>query len=150
MLHGEASIRGAEEGARMKPVMQTKFGEEGNCGQACVASILGLDLDEVPDFREAHAEGRHWQFTLRDFLLPLGLMPIVYYQASEAYTDIRPKGHHIAGGRSPRMHPDGHYVVCFNGEMVHDPHPDGAGLLIVEDWILLVPVRPTTNEEAQE
>ena len=124
----------------MKPIMQTQFGDEGNCGRACIASILELQLDEVLDFRAAHIKGKHWQFILRDFLLPYGFMPIVYYQASEAYVKIRPKGYHMAGGSSPRGHPDGHYVVCLDGEMVHDPHPDGTGIPEIEDWILLIPV----------
>ena len=32
----------------------------------------------------------------------------------------------------------GHCVVCLDGEMVHDPHPDKTGLAgPIEDWILL-------------
>ena len=35
----------------MKPVDQTRFGcPGGNCYQAVIASILELDLEEVPDF----------------------------------------------------------------------------------------------------
>jgi hypothetical protein len=34
----------------MKKVYQTRYGFEGNCFQACIASILELSLKEVPDF----------------------------------------------------------------------------------------------------
>jgi len=34
----------------MNLIDQTTFGEEGNCFAACVATVLGMRLEEVPDF----------------------------------------------------------------------------------------------------
>jgi hypothetical protein len=41
----------------MKPVFQTRYGEgRGNCFQAALASILDLELEEVPDFVSAYRD----------------------------------------------------------------------------------------------
>lgn len=43
----------------MKPVMQTKFTkDDGNCLQACMASILELPIESVPDF--VNTCGQKW------------------------------------------------------------------------------------------
>ena len=38
-----------------------------------------------------------------------------------------PDAYYLMGGMSLRGKP--HCVVCLGGEMVHDPHPDGGGLV---------------------
>ena len=41
----------------MKPVMQTQFNLQGNCLSACIASLLELTIEEVPNFHEGIPEG---------------------------------------------------------------------------------------------
>lgn len=45
----------------MRPVLQTRFGDPmGNCWEACLASILAVELDEVPDPRPSYGELNSW------------------------------------------------------------------------------------------
>jgi hypothetical protein len=46
---------------QFKKVFMTKFGYgKGNCLQACVASVFGMRLDDVPDFCEGDADNFVW------------------------------------------------------------------------------------------
>lgn len=106
----------------MTPVQQTIFGpERGNCLQAAVASLFDLPLDDVPHFID---EGNRWWIALQDWLRPRGLH-CVYSSASSI--EIAQPGYYLMVGKSPR-HDQAHVVIAKDGEMVHDPHPDGTGL----------------------
>jgi len=112
----------------MKPVDQTRFGvTDGNCMESCVASILELDLADVPDLGTC-AEG--WLRRLNDWLAPKGL----------AYVEMSVPAHGpyargvpcIMSGESPRF-PDVDHACVGETErqgakVVHDPHPSRAGL----------------------
>lgn len=101
----------------MKPVMQTVFGENGNCMQACIASLLELPLEEVPHFPI------HGQFlALERYLRQFDIQPVGFPVAT-----IRPYGvYYIGTGMSKRGRR--HAVVCKNLLVVHDPHPDDTGI----------------------
>lgn len=102
-----------------KKVYQTKFGlPGGNCFNACLATIFGLSLDDVPDFMKDSL----WYERFTDWSVKkLGLQPI----------DIQingcpiPRGYHIINGES-KNGDYWHSVVGKDGEIFHDPHPDGA------------------------
>ena len=116
----------------MKPVDQTSFGKpHGNCLQACIASVLELELDDVPNFMERR--GDLWQEAVKDFLARFDLDFIDIAVQSEVYV---PSGFHLIAGESQR----GlfHSVVGLNGRLVHDPHPSRAGLQTEEFWTLFV------------
>lgn len=67
----------------MKPVRQTIFGhEEGNCAQACVASLLELPLGAVPNFRKE----RDQQQAMTDFFR-YHKRHSLYLQFAECYWD---------------------------------------------------------------
>ncbi len=134
----------------MKPVDQTKFGyPEGNCLMACVASILEVALDELPDLFERCCTVREDGITWDDGdwweVLQEGVAAHGWTASYEAarYDMPHPPAYAIAGGPGGRAFDEkgvdvGHCVVCLNGEMVHDPHPDKTGLAgPIEDWILL-------------
>lgn len=117
----------------MKPVKQTLFGpDEGNCFAACVASLLHLDIDDVPDFGQGK---KCWLRIFEEWLKPRGLAPVIIHGKGA----ILPHGvHYLAGGMSPRKVP--HSVVYLDGAMVHDPHPGGEGLEgEPTDYTFLVP-----------
>jgi hypothetical protein len=116
------------------PVLQseTELGR-GNCLAACVASILELSTDEVPNFRLAPDP---W-VALQTWLVDRGLVAVRVAAGPEAVYPM-PKVHCILTGPSPR-NPVGHAVVgIWDGErtiMVHDPHPDGTGLAGPPEWV---------------
>lgn len=130
----------------MKPVDQTLFGTPlGNWLMACVASILEVPLESLPDLNdeivarggeEAKTESGDavWWNVLQETLRRHGKIAI-YYPNSPA---ILPPGYHIAsgvGGRDLR-----HACVSLDGTIVHDPHPDKTGLPSVERFYLIVPL----------
>ncbi|MHA6764706.1 hypothetical protein [Streptacidiphilus sp. PAMC 29251] len=93
-------------------------GRIGNCLQAAVASLLDLDLDDVPHFAEHDdwlnrmvdwANARGWKVQQRP---PAAIVPIG-----------------IAYG--PSVRGVTHAVVFSFGDQVWDPHPSRAGLLSI-------------------
>jgi hypothetical protein len=115
----------------MIPVQQTIFGPpHGDCYRACVASILELPIDDVPNFVES---GDKWIEATEDFLLKFRLQPITLMVDHCRDAGLIPAGYHIIGGKSPRGD-FYHAVVGFKGNRVYDPHPDELGLRTEETW----------------
>ncbi len=110
----------------MKPIYQTKFGgvdapeaEQGNCLAACLATIFGLGLEQVPDFT-GEIVGGGWFFTLQRWLKARNLSILML--PSDAMD--KPAGYSMAGVDSETLGPDcGHMVVMKNGQLAHDPNP---------------------------
>jgi hypothetical protein len=96
------------------PVMQTKFGREGNCLAACLASAFDLSLQNVPEF-----EGEYWMTDLEVWLELMGFRLV--HQSSERTDQLG-----VAIGDGPRRLR--HAVLWKAGQMLHDPHPDNTGL----------------------
>lgn len=114
----------------MKRIYQTRFGgsdapqaEQGNCFQACVASILEIPLEEAFDMM-AHEEG-HWFDKFQEWLRPRGL-GCFYVGADRNGGPTWPiPGYHIIDLESTTLavKSDGHVAVMLDGEVVHDPNP---------------------------
>lgn len=110
----------------MRQVTQTILepdpqGRPGNCLQAAVASLLDLDLDEVPHF----AEHQHdWVLCLRGFAALHG------YDVWRRNPD-RDVPFGIGAGKTVRG--TTHAVVWRDGAMAWDPHPSRVGLTQVLD-----------------
>ena len=106
----------------MTPVDQTKFsgpGSVGNCFPACVASITGIPLDEIPNFCERPEE---W------FADAMAWCALRGWALSPENDDELPDGKPcIASGPGPRG--KRHSVVWMDGKMIHDSHPSRAGLV---------------------
>lgn len=117
----------------MTPVDQTKFGfPEGNCLAACIASIIGVAIEEAPDCGDSD-----WLGDLIQWLAPRGLYPICFRLDDK----WRPDGYYILGGKSPR----GdflHAVVARGRSIVHDPHPSRDGVLSWDDATIFVQIDP--------
>ena len=130
----------------MKPVMQTKLKPpKGNCWAACVASVLELPLEDTPDIEFEQVDAapdapdvlafwKRW----REWLCcrNLGVQSMGLTEGHPV-----PMGILIVTGRSPRG-PWQHSVVYKDGELVHDPHPEGGGVLKVETIDMLYPLNP--------
>jgi hypothetical protein len=125
----------------MKPIKQTLFFDKdgvGNCFEACIASILEINLEEVPMFHD-----NDWFPYFFEWLVSKGysyhgtLNPdriTTYNKGVNGYFIVAgdsPRGSHIKGG---------HAVVYKDGIMVHDPHPDNTGVLTIKYGMMIEPL----------
>lgn len=117
--------------------MQNRFGGvDGNCFEACVASILEIGIGDVPLFRDGR---RSWWSSFIDWLRGKGLTAIAIPHGG--YRPLLEGAWAIASGISPRK--TLHAVVWHEGKIVHDPHPEGGGLVSPKkkwDWTVIVPL----------
>jgi hypothetical protein len=112
------------------PADQTRFGSaEGNCFSACVASILEIPLEDVPQFMVGD-----WWANFTAWCEPRGIIP--KYWPARGWCDLDPvrvflgvpTGYAIMSGESPRHPGVLHAVVALDGAIAHDPHPSRAGI----------------------
>ena len=122
----------------MKPVDQTRFGyPKSNCFAACVASLLEISIEDVPDLGDWNGD---WTRPLNRWLAGRGL-GYVEFDTSEKtpYYRLPRKLYAILSGRSPRHlktvedKPVHHSVIGlvddgWHFNIVHDPHPSRDGL----------------------
>lgn len=97
----------------MKPVMQTKFKDNGNCFPAALASILEIPLEEVP---EPQHDNPRWLGPYRRWLNKRFGLSLEWFEAADRR---KPFGYSIASLETGEEY--GHAVVFFNGKPVHDP-----------------------------
>lgn len=102
----------------------------GNCWAACLASILELDIADVPEFDAGDPDDLDgtWARKTNRWLAQFGLAFLEYPSLPpESYLAMGMSVYHIITGPSPR-NSGMHAVVGLNGKIVHDPHPSRAGL----------------------
>lgn len=127
----------------MTPVFQTIVSNpdesiHGNCFPACIASILELSIEEVPEFQKM---GDKWFPTLWDFL---------HTKGCDCHGTGRPEkvetyepgvnGYYVVNGGSPRGFKRGHSVVYYKGKLIHDPYHGGNGLTKVWNFLMIEPI----------
>ena len=123
----------------MKEIDQTTFGfPGGNCFSACVASLLELNIEDVPYFMGEE----NWFEEFKKWLRPRGYWAICVPLNNNNW---EPEGLCILSGKSPRGDFD-HSVVANRLEMIHDPHPSRDGIESKVDVIALIPIEPTFYE----
>lgn len=110
-------------------VRQTKFGEEGNCLQAAVATITGVAIDEVVDVLDGTMDESLWFERLMVWAEERGWALGVYHP------DDPPAGWSIATGKTVRSNQP-HAVVAYSGVQWWDPHPEDK-FLIEPEWFIL-------------
>lgn len=126
----------------MTPAQQSKLFlpdgiHSGNCYAACLASLLDLPLWMVPPWEDMFGRGA-WKMRTDEWLERMFGLKLV-----------RTNGHkieempefYIANGLSPRN--VYHSVIYSAGNLVHDPHPSGAGIADVEWTWHLAPCEPS-------
>lgn len=139
----------------MIKLTQTKLSNEegtvhGNCLRTCIACILEIDPDEIPTLEDM---GEKWFEAFYYFLQERGYEfdGTLYLNKNNEYGKdaaeaelerfkkyIGVDGYIIVGGKSPRTYVTrGHAVVYKNGEFFWDPHPSRAGLLEIEDALMI-------------
>ena len=128
-------------------VDQTTFGHgKGNCFTACVASILELSLESVPNFCLDH-EGGAWFPALREWLAARSC-GVVYWpvQNDEERSSLLRFASElkivpwIASG--PNADGVAHSTVWVGDALAHDPNPSRNGLAKLDDAIFIVSSRP--------
>lgn len=115
---------------------QTKFRADenamkvGNCFATCIANILGLDIEDVPNvetlFKIKKKQEGYW---LDVFMAWLDSIGYYYEQITEDNPPLENELY-IANGATGRG--TMHSVIYKNGELYFDPFPNGKGIIIVE------------------
>jgi hypothetical protein len=116
----------------MIPVTQEiTTGNNGDCLSACLASLLELEIGEVPKFRRDHGP-EEMMPAARRWLAENFHFSLICVDQKLERLGAAPGQLCIAGGRSPAPNGLYHAVVgriTPNGfEIVHDPHPEGRGI----------------------
>ena len=115
----------------MNKVFQTRFGghyapleNQGNCFQACVATVLQMPLEEAYDCTGIQEE-EHWFDDFNKWLSQYNLGCIfVEHSAEKPISGSAFKGIQIAECmRKTLYHGERHVVVIQDGQLLHDPHP---------------------------
>lgn len=137
----------------MKPVDQTMIaspeGGQGNCLEACIASLFEIDVDQVDPMRSGNGK---WWDEMCTFLNKYGYDcegcrhrpdgdSEALLEISKQYEGVN--GYVIMCGDSPRGDwvKGGHSVIYKDGVMVHDPHPSKSGLANEKYFLLIQKVR---------
>lgn len=110
-------------------------GQYGDCHRAAIATVLGLEIEDVPHFLHDNCGGE--EFTRREkvFLALHNLCPVsIPYQAGDLGDILRTvealNGSdlvYLLAGRSRTG--CNHSVVCRGGDIVHDPNPQKPGII---------------------
>jgi hypothetical protein len=111
-------------------------GNPGDCLRACIATVTGLPYELVPHF----AQHVSWWDYMRRWARRRGadwacVLPVdgSIRHAFEDPDRRAGKGWYIGSGPSPRG-PFRHVVVVdADLQLVHDPHPSGAGVTVVDE-----------------
>lgn len=96
----------------------------GNCFRACIASLLEIPIDEVPNFNAEPVKDWHMRYAA--WLNKRGLG--VCHLGTPAFLTVAgvKDAYFIVSGKSPRG--IDHAVIYKGPKMVHDPHPSGGGV----------------------
>lgn len=138
----------------MKPIDQTVFGAgKGNCFAACVAAVLELPIEKVPNFCVDF--GEEWFAELEKWLEPFGLAAVSFcFDHGRQVSDPEVLSGFFNGERSfyvrkdvplilSGLNPDGvAHSVVLDGTTIHDPNPRRRGLASYRDIIALVAIHP--------
>lgn len=132
----------------MIKVMQTAFGfGKGNCFTACVASILELPIEDVPDF--CLMGDTVWWEELEKWLFVRGLAPLTFCfnhgkqvtaEGTKDFFYVVPRVPLILSGNNHSG--VAHSVVLYDGDKIHNPNPNCSGLATYRDIIAFVSLRP--------
>lgn len=128
-----------------RKVDQTLFGDDGNCLQACTATMLQVALADVPHFCKYY-RGSDWLGPMQEWCAAhYKMVPVCLMHNDGTERLMALGGYSIASGKSPRYDSVKgilHACVYKGDQLYHDPHPDRAGLVEITDVIVFVPIDP--------
>ncbi|HEY9352759.1 MAG TPA: hypothetical protein VIP28_05890 [Nocardioides sp.] len=141
-------------------IFVTDTKRKGNCVAACVATLLGISLEEVPHFIEfgiAYGDsetdkasaGHHWWAMMLGFFAGRGLW------VTELESVRRGERGEVLLVCGPSPRGVMHQVLYRDGRLWHDPHPSRAGVLEVREVLAVRPLSsfdhtPTIDQEASD
>ncbi len=122
----------------MKPVKQRnrhlpEEGVYGDCHRAAYASIMELDLDEVPHFFDCDRSWEEARPLFREFWDRHGIMELMVPYRAELEKVLEEQERRLPGvpfiltGQSRNL--CNHSVVACGGKIVHDPSLDDIGII---------------------
>jgi hypothetical protein len=113
-------------------VNQTTFSPGGNCFAACIASLLSMRIEDVPNL-QGDEPWREYIDRVHEFLGSINLAYIEVKRSGFETCASDRWGFHIICGNGPRKRPSGqiiqHAVLGVSGRFYFDPHPSRDGLL---------------------
>lgn len=113
-------------------------GRYGDCFRTCLACLMDLEPQDVPHFMDLNEYpyedmGDLWACVDR-WLIRYGLVRATFAIPAESVEPVltmmrnhNPAVPYMLCGQSPRG--TDHEVICQGGGIIHDPHPDGGGLV---------------------
>lgn len=120
----------------MLALKQTKLldrNKVGNCFATCVACILGLDIEDVPNVEVLFVvNGNFWLKVFDKWISSIGYN---YTQIQE--NEWEENELYLANGMTERG--TMHSVIYKNGNLFHDPHPSNSGLTEVKFYTAIRP-----------
>ncbi len=120
----------------MRLVHQTRFGADGNCLAACIASMLGCELGAV-DF-SCSEYPTTWDEIADAKVAPFGF---AFVHIGGRAFKIHHSGQALYIAHGPTLRgPQRHAVLHRSGQLVHDPCPGGSGIMQLEQVSFLVPL----------
>lgn len=134
----------------MKPVYQTKYGEgEGNCFQACLASIFELELEDVPDFCNVYpTKDNTWFNEYTKWLNGKGYSVLTFSLLENSSISLN--GPQLRGcillvsGKNKNKVQ--HCTIYRDGECIHNPNKNCTG--IVPEYVdIIFPLNPSEKAE---
>lgn len=124
----------------MKPVFQDRFGYPmGNCWEACLASLLEVPLEVIPDGRTEGGSRGSWQ-EMNQWLIENFHVSLCCIYHDGLCWPVGPRDqHYMLGGTTEGG--IAHAVVAKGGRVVHNPNPKpGSDLVSVSMVEFIVPV----------
>lgn len=134
----------------MRRMFQTRFGKgTGNCAQAAMASLFGIDIYEVPDFITRHTEEEPQSIHIMRFMESRGYEYTTYiwthrFPSLDQFKNILRYDGGIDGFFYAIIDSltleDSQHAVIINTDMqvVHDPNPNGRALGLAPEMIKAV------------
>lgn len=128
----------------MNPTKQTILhdpdnGLHGNCLSAVLASLLHVDISDVPLFITPGT----WVKDMNEWLRPFGL---AYCMIEDFDCHIAAYGikglYHEISGNTKRSTDVLHACVAKDGEVIFDVHPDNTGLTMITCYGFFIALRP--------
>lgn len=122
-------------------------GKHGNCFSAVLASLLHIEIDTVPVFKNPQT----WRKDLNVWLRQFGLcyMAVNGFDAYAIQNGIKGLWHETAGATN-RSNDVLHACVSEDCKVVFDPHPDGSGLTNIEEHGVFISLNPWITAKATQ
>jgi hypothetical protein len=130
--------------------------ERGDCMRCCLASLLDVPYEKVPDLAGIDTDGGPWFVVYMKFLKDNGFEFVGTYSNALGpldFSDLRERcpgvnGLYMAGGPSFRYNCTHAIIIDGTGKMIHDPHPSRAGIKAMTSVDMIQKIQPQGAPDA--